>query len=260
MKYSPYWFIGAVVLLYGCAPPPVDIEAARTSLLAAAEAYHKAGEDRQFDRMADFYASDSMIMPPDEPMAKGLDGAEGFFESVAQTPGIGVRFGKPSVTVAASGDMGYTLADATIFFESDGEVVSSIAERDLHIWRKENGAWKIVVDIWNAKAAPASADRSSMFPDAVTADPDHYQVELENDQVRIIRVRYGPGEKSVMHSHGPHAAVILSDASISMTLPDGTVEDYPARAGDIGWSDGDAHQPQNLSDQPLEVVLVEVKE
>ena len=32
--------------------------------------------------------------------------------------------------------------------------------------------------------------------DAVVADPEHYTVEFENDKVRIIRIKYGPGEKS----------------------------------------------------------------
>ena len=35
--------------------------------------------------------------------------------------------------------------------------------------------------------APASAD----YPDAVTADPDHYAVEFENDEERLLRIAYG---------------------------------------------------------------------
>ena len=58
--------------------------------------------------------------------------------------------------------------------------------------------------------------------DAVTADPKHYKVEFENDKVRIIRIKYGPGEKSVMHTHGPNAAIFLSSSKTRMTLPDGT--------------------------------------
>ena len=39
--------------------------------------------------------------------------------------------------------------------------------------------------------------------DAVQADPQHYTVELEDDRVRVLRARYGPGEKSVPHSTRP---------------------------------------------------------
>ena len=45
--------------------------------------------------------------------------------------------------------------------------------------------------------------RADAFPDAVTADPKHYSVSFENDVARFLRVKYGPGEKSVMHRHLP---------------------------------------------------------
>ena len=34
-----------------------------------------------------------------------------------------------------------------------------------------------------------------------TVDSGHYAVEMENDKVRVLRIKYGPHEKSVMHSH-----------------------------------------------------------
>jgi hypothetical protein len=37
--------------------------------------------------------------------------------------------------------------------------------------------------------------------DPVAVDPQHYKVEMENDQVRALRITYGPHEKSVMHGH-----------------------------------------------------------
>lgn len=96
--------------------------------------------------------------------------------------------------------------------------------------------------------------------DAVTADPKHYTVEFENDKVRIIRIKYGPGEKSVMHTHGPNVSIMLSQGTVRMNFPDGTSEDLPAEVGTAVWSDAEEHLPENLSDGPLEVVLVEVKD
>ena len=95
---------------------------------------------------------------------------------------------------------------------------------------------------------------------AVVADPDHYTVEFENDRVRIIRVKYGPGEKSVMHTHGPNVSILLSDGFIHMTFPDGTSEDIPSEVGVAVWADAEEHLPENLSDEPLEVVIVELKD
>ena len=96
--------------------------------------------------------------------------------------------------------------------------------------------------------------------DAVKADPQHYTVEFENDRVRVIRIKYGPGEKSVMHTHGPHVAIFLTDNTVRMTLPDGTSSEVTGEAGATSWTDANEHLPENLSDKPFELVLVELKE
>ena len=96
--------------------------------------------------------------------------------------------------------------------------------------------------------------------DAVTADPAHYTVEFENDKVRIIRIKYGPGEKSVMHSHAQNVSIMLTDGTVRMTSPDGSSQDLPGEVGSATWSDAQEHLPENVSDGPLEVVLVEVKD
>ena len=95
--------------------------------------------------------------------------------------------------------------------------------------------------------------------DAVDADPEHYSVEFENDKVRIIRIKYGPGEKSVMHTHAQHVVITLTSNDTRMTMPDGTSEDATSVAGAAEWGDASEHLPENLSDKPLEVILVEIK-
>ena len=99
----------------------------------------------------------------------------------------------------------------------------------------------------------------TMAEDAVVADPEHYTVEFENDKIRIIRIKYGPGEKSVMHTHADHVAVFLTSNATRFTLPDGTSVDADTVAGAAEYTDADEHLPENLSDDPLEVVLIELK-
>lgn len=101
---------------------------------------------------------------------------------------------------------------------------------------------------------------AAVAKDAVEVDPKHYTVEFENDRVRIIRIKYGPGEKSVMHTHGPNVSIMLTEGIIRMNLPDGTHEDLPSEIGAAQWSDKEEHLPENLSDGPIEVVLVELKD
>ena len=117
---------------------------------------------------------------------------------------------------------------------------------------------KIVVSISIFAATLVST--AIFAKDAVIADPKHYSVEFENDKVRIIRIKYGPGEKSVMHTHGPNASIILTEGSMRMTDVDGTSEDVSFEVGGVAWADGEEHLPENLGDGPVEVVLVELKE
>jgi quercetin dioxygenase-like cupin family protein len=96
--------------------------------------------------------------------------------------------------------------------------------------------------------------------DAVKIDPKHYKVEFENDQVRVVRVTYAPGEKSPMHSHPNHVFIFLSDGNTRFTLPDGRTLEGAAKAGNVGWASTDlTHAPENIGDKPLELILVETK-
>lgn len=98
-----------------------------------------------------------------------------------------------------------------------------------------------------------------MAEDPIKVDPKHYKVEFENDRVRVLRISYGPGEKSVMHDHPAAVAAFLTDQHIKFTYPDGKTEEVRVKAGETKWFDGVSHLPENLSDKPLELVFVELK-
>jgi hypothetical protein len=103
------------------------------------------------------------------------------------------------------------------------------------------------------KARPATG------ADPVTVDGEHYKVEFEDDRVRVVRVRYGPREKSVMHGHPSLVAVFLTDQHSRFTYPDGRTEEIHGKAGGVRHLEAFQHLPENLSDQPMELVLVELK-
>jgi len=109
---------------------------------------------------------------------------------------------------------------------------------------------------FRALPAPQTQD----YPDAVTADPAHYSVEFENDVVRLVRIRYGAGETSVMHHHPANCSVYLDDQPVHMQMPDGTVvEEHAAEVGSVACNDAEVHLPTNAGDGPLELVLIEFK-
>ena len=97
-------------------------------------------------------------------------------------------------------------------------------------------------------------------PDAVTADPRHYSVSFENELVRLLRVKYGPGEKSAMHRHPASCAVFLTDQTFNFTLPDGTKEPAMVPAGALGCSDANVHLPENIERDAAEFIMIEFKD
>jgi quercetin dioxygenase-like cupin family protein len=95
--------------------------------------------------------------------------------------------------------------------------------------------------------------------DPVTVDPEHYQVESENEQVRVLRIRYEPHSKSVMHGHPASVAIVLTDGKCRFTYPDGKTEDHDIKAGQTMTMPAMDHLPENTGNRPFEVILVELK-
>ena len=100
---------------------------------------------------------------------------------------------------------------------------------------------------------------AAMAQDPVKVDSNHYKVEFENAQVRVLRVKVGPGEKSIMHRHPNAVAIFMTDVNGKFTFPNGTSENISRKAGDVLWTPAVVHQPENVGTEGFEVVLVELK-
>lgn len=148
--------IGAtlVLLLFGaCAPPAptVDLEAETAALRAAADAYHAAASAKDIEKFVTFNANDVLLIPPNQASAQGTEGARSTVTAFTELPDFQIHFETPKVEVAASGDMGYTFANAAFSFQGpDGSKVEDRV-RDFHLWKKDAGSWKVSVDIWNSE-------------------------------------------------------------------------------------------------------------
>jgi quercetin dioxygenase-like cupin family protein len=105
----------------------------------------------------------------------------------------------------------------------------------------------------------AVAVPSALAQDPVKVDSKHYKVEFENSQVRVLRIKYDPNEKSVMHWHPNAVAIFVTDANGKFTFPDGKTQDFTSKAGETRWTPAGRHLPENTTDQPFEVILVELK-
>lgn len=95
--------------------------------------------------------------------------------------------------------------------------------------------------------------------DPVKVDSKHYKVEFENAQVRVLRITYGPHEKSVMHKHPNSVAIFVTDSNGTFHFPKKPAQPFTSKAGTTMWNAATTHLPENTGDQPFEVIVVELK-
>jgi len=100
---------------------------------------------------------------------------------------------------------------------------------------------------------------SVLAQDATKVDAKHYKVEFENSKVRILRVHYGAHEKSVMHRHPDAIAIFQNDGKVKFTFPGGKTEEREMKAGQSLFTPAVKHLPENVTDNDMDVILIELK-
>jgi len=83
--------------------------------------------------------------------------------------------------------------------------------------------------------------------DPLALDPKHYKKEFENEQTRVLRVRFGPKEKGVEHEHTfSNVVVYLNDQARGKT-------------GEARLDGPRTHTEENPLDHAVERVSIELK-
>lgn len=182
---------------------------------------------------------------------------------IAYGPGEGsVLHRHPASCAVALGDASWRMTDPEGAVTEDTGALGDVDCFDavVHLPENTGAAASELILIEFKDDATAGSAATPEYPDAVTADPDHYSVEFENDVARLVRIRYGAGETSVMHHHPANCAIFLVNQPITFGLPTGEVVEFPAPAtGQLLCSDAEVHLPTNTGEEALEVVLLELK-
>jgi beta-alanine degradation protein BauB len=95
--------------------------------------------------------------------------------------------------------------------------------------------------------------------DALKAAPDVYSLIMENERVRVMSVKFKPGQKAVMHSHPDHVVYVLKDGKLKITLPDGKSNEVSLKAGQAIWMQEGLHSPENIGGTEANNLVVELK-
>ena len=66
---------------------------------------------------------------------------------------------------------------------------------------------------------------TALAQDPVKVDAQHYKVVFENTSIRVLKISYPPGEKSVMHQHPESIVIPLVASKVRFHLADGKSEE-----------------------------------
>ncbi len=100
---------------------------------------------------------------------------------------------------------------------------------------------------------------NKMAGDATVVAPHIYSVVEENDRVRVLKVRVGPGEATELHSHPDHVAIITSAGKFRFTTPDGESMEIELEAGQAFFVEAGDHRGENIGDSEVTGFAVELK-
>jgi len=114
-----------------------------------------------------------------------------------------------------------------------------------------------------AMLAALGVTRETVAQDAVTADPRSFRVVVDNERVRVLEFRSGPGLGVCgqgMHYHPDRVTVALTEAKVRVTDTSGqsVVRDIPA--GHVFFSRAETHAVENIGGAGTRVYMIELKD
>jgi ketosteroid isomerase-like protein len=105
------------------------------------------------DSIAEFYAADALIMPPNMASVKGKDGIKAFFATMNSMDPRGT-ITLHAVTVVGSGPVAVETGRWNWRFPAGAKLPPGMAAADsgkyIVRWAQQNGKWLMVDDIWNS--------------------------------------------------------------------------------------------------------------
>jgi ketosteroid isomerase-like protein len=146
----------ALALAAGCGQPAStaqtsDEAAIRAGTVTWTDAYN-AGE---VDKIVALYTEDAVVMPSNVPALSGRAAIKDFLtKDTAETKAAGLTDKDGVSEVGISGDLAWHAGTSSVV-DAAGKTVET--GKYIEVWRKVNGKWLMVRDIWNDDAPPAPA-------------------------------------------------------------------------------------------------------
>jgi ketosteroid isomerase-like protein len=147
-------------------PPPDTTAAARAAIDAANATWPRLTSTGHADSIADLYAADATIMPPNMATVHGRDSIRAFFAALNTMKGITLTL--RAVSVWGSGDAATELGRWTWSWATGTTPPPGVPAADsgkyLVRWVQQNGKWMLAQDIWNSDLPPMTMAATPAAP------------------------------------------------------------------------------------------------
>lgn len=110
--------------------------------------------------------------------------------------------------------------------------------------------------------AALAVARDALAQDAVTSDPRSFRVVLENERVRVLEYKSGPGFGVCgqgMHYHPDRVSVSLTGAKIKATSAEGKTGVREIPPGHAFFSPAETHSTENIGGSGTRTYIIELK-
>jgi quercetin dioxygenase-like cupin family protein len=85
------------------------------------------------------------------------------------------------------------------------------------------------------------------------------RVRFENDRVRVLEAILPPGTREQVHSHPAYVIYVLEGGRYRNYAADGRITEGAFQTGDVIYRDPLTHAAENIGNQPMHLILVELK-
>jgi uncharacterized protein (TIGR02246 family) len=99
--------------------------------------------------IANFYAEDGLMMPPNAQQAEGREAIGQVWQGILQLPNVSLSFEPTRIKVAEGGDMAYDIGAYALAFDA-AQGRAEDEGKYVQIWVREDGDWKVAADIYNS--------------------------------------------------------------------------------------------------------------
>jgi uncharacterized protein (TIGR02246 family) len=153
-------FLFACVIISGCnRSPVVDVRAEAEAINKIEDEWTAAIKAGDIEKILGIFTPEAVVMNANTPACTGAQAIRESLKSwFADTTIFHNTFesGVETIEVSASGDFAYVRGNSRINIRMPAGVVEE-TDKWITIYRKVNGVWKAIVDIWNSDM-PASKE------------------------------------------------------------------------------------------------------